>query len=230
MEHTYAIPQPQASWFVYQPANDPQHRPHGHFMPSPSEQVYNSAMQYQRGMSYPQPYLHHPGPNHQQPFHQKPTFHGNMTMTPGTSPQPPDLKPAMVFKQEPSSLRPLDTNVFSIASSFSPSTPPLSSSGSANSSPPSSSMALTTPTNGTDFGFQAWEVAKGAAKGFGHADLCAGSLSNVDWSRLDSPPMTPGKPKFYISPYIYFLVHSNCGYRLRERSFGVWGPTELAIC
>lgn len=189
----------QPSWFVYQPANESQHRQQGHFMPSPSEQqVYHGAMQYQHGVPYQQPYLQHPVQNHLQPFQPKPGFHGNMAMTPMASPQPRQLKPAMTFKQDSSSLRPLDTNVYSIGSPFSPSTPPLSTSGSTNSSPPSSSVPLATPTQGPYYGIQPY----GAVKECSPVDHCAESLANVDWSRTDSPPMTPGKsmnPKFQIS-------------------------------
>ena len=187
--------QHQPSWFVYQPANDSHHRQHGHFMPSPSEQqVYNAPMQYQHGAPYQQPYMHHPVPNHQQSMHPKPAFHGHMAMTPVASPRPRHLKPSMAFKQDPSALQPLDTNMYGMRCSYSPSTPPLSTSGSTISSPPSSSMHLPTPVEGPCFGFQSYEVVKG-----GHeADLYAESFANADWNRSNSPPMTPGKS---IYPY-----------------------------
>jgi C2H2 transcription facotor len=188
MEHAYAMQQPQPSWFVYQPVNDPHHRQHGHFMPSPNEQqAYNGHMQYQHGMPYQQPYAHHP---QQQPLHSKPAFHGNMAMTPMASPQPRHLKPSMGFKQETSLLRPLDTNVYSNRSSYSPSTPPLSTSGSTISSPPSTLMPLPTPVNGPCFGFQPYDVVKEGRE----VDIYAENFANVDWSRSNSPPMTPGKP------------------------------------
>jgi C2H2 transcription facotor len=189
MEHTYAMQQPQPSWFVYQPANDPHHRQHGHFMPSPSEQhVYNGQMQYQHAMPYQQPYMQPAMQHHHQPLHPRPAFHGNMAMTPMASPQPRQLKPSMPFKQENHPLQPLDTNVYGIRSSYSPSTPPLSTSGSTVSSPPSTSMPLPTPVNGPYFGFQPYEMVKEGGEG----DLYAQNIASVDWSRSDSPPMTPG--------------------------------------
>lgn len=182
--------QPQPSWFVYQPASDPQHRPHGHFMPSPTEQqVYNRHMQYQHCVPYQQPYLQHSVHNHQQPMHPKPAFHGRMAATPMASPQPRQLKPSMVFNQDTSSLRPLDTNVYGIAASYSPSTPPLSTSGSTVSSPPSSSMPLSTPIHGPHFTFQPCEAVKEGCA----VELYAESLANIGWNRTESPPMTPGK-------------------------------------
>jgi hypothetical protein len=180
--------QPQPSWFVYQPANDPHHRQHGHFMPSPIEQqVHNGQIQYQHGMPYQQPYMHQPAPNHQHPMHQKPAFHGNMALTPMASPQPRHLKPSVPFKQDASVLHPLDTNVYGMRSSYSPSTPPLSTSGSTISSPPSTSMPLSTPITGPGFGFQPYEVGKECRE----VDVYAENFANADWSRSNSPPMTP---------------------------------------
>ncbi|ERF68048.1 hypothetical protein EPUS_06438 [Endocarpon pusillum Z07020] len=191
MEHTYPMQQAQPSWFVYQPANNPQHRQHGHFMPSPNEQhIYNGHMQHQHGMLYQQPYTAHQVQHQQQqqqpPLHPKSAFHGNMAMTPMASPQPRQLKPSMPFKQD-SSLYHLDTNVYCIGSSHSPSTPPLSTAGSTISSPPSTSIPLSTPVNGPHFGFQPYEVIKENRE----VDLYAESFANTDWSRSNSPPMTP---------------------------------------
>lgn len=204
--------QQQPSWFVYQPANDAQHRQHGHFMPSPSDQqAYSGPMHYQRGLPYQQPYIHHPMPNHAQPMHSKPAFYSNMAMTPVASPQPCHLKPTMAFKQDTSALQPLDTNVNGMRCSYSPSTPPLSTSGSTISSPPSSSMPLPTPIDGPCFGFRPYEVVKE-----GHAaDLYAENVANATWNRTDSPPMTPGKSvvlysalcsSWSINLFVEFLV------------------------
>jgi C2H2 transcription facotor len=188
------------SWFVYQPANDAQHRQHGHFMPSPNQQLqgYNGQIQYQNGMPYQAGYLqhHHQHPMQQQHQHQhqhqplqpKPAFHGNMALTPMASPQPRQLKPAMAFKQEPSALQPLDTNVCYMGPSHSPCTPPLSTAGSTVSSPPCSSMPLQTPINTPYFGFPPYEVVKEERE-----DQYAQSFAHADWSRSTSPPMTPGK-------------------------------------
>jgi C2H2 transcription facotor len=193
MEHSYAMQQAQPSWFVYQPANDPQHRQHGHFMPSPNDQqqMYNGHMPYhQNGMPYHPGYMQQPvqQQHHQQPLHPKPAFHGNMALTPMASPQPRQLKPAMAFKQEPSPLQPLDTNVYCMGS-HSPCTPPLSTAGSTISSPPSSAMPLQTPVNGPYFGFpQPHAVVKEGCE-----DLYAQSIAYADWRASVSPPMTPGK-------------------------------------
>lgn len=185
MEHPYPMQQPQPSWFVYQPANNPQHRQHGHFMPSPTEQqVYNGPMHPQHGMPYQHMYMQHP-----QQMHPKPAYHGNMAMTPMASPQPRQLKPSTTFRQDTSSLRPLDTNVYGIAPSYAPSTPPLSTSGSTISSPPSSTVPMATPVNGPYFGFQPYEMVKEG----GEDNFYAESLAHADWSRSCSPPMTPGK-------------------------------------
>ena len=180
---------PQSSWFVYKPANDAQHRPHGHFMLSPGEQqVYNGQMQYHPGMQYPNQYMHQTLHQHQQPLQPKPVYHGNMAMTPIASPQPQHMKASAAIKQD-TSLRPLDTSVYHRGNVYSPCTPPLSTSTSAMSSPPSSSMALSTPLNGQYFGFQPYESVKEGRE----ADVYGETFANADWSRTGSPPMTPGK-------------------------------------
>lgn len=160
-------------------------------MPSPSEQqVYNGHMQYQHSVQYQQPYVqHHHMVNHQQTMHPKPAFHSNMAMIPRASPQPRHLKPSMAFKHETSPLQPLNTNVYGLGSSYSPTTPSLSTSGSTISSPPSSSMPLPTSINGPCFGFQPYEVVKEGRE----SEIYAESFANDDWSRSNSPPMTPGK-------------------------------------
>ena len=188
--------QVQPSWFVYQPTNDRQHRQHGHFMPSPSEQqIFDNHMQYQHAMPYQQPYMQHGLQHHQQPLHPEAPFHGSMTMA-MASPQPRQLKPSMAFKQEPSPLQPLDTNVYRIRSSFSPSTPPLLTSESTISSPPSTVMTLPTPATGPCFDFRPYGVVEKVCE----ADLYAESFAAVDCSHASSPPMTPGKSLLNPAP------------------------------
>lgn len=187
MDHAYAIQPTQPAWFVYQPANDA-HRQHGHFMPSPrDQQVYNGQMQYQHSMHYQQPYMQHPLQNHQQPTQPTPTFRGNMAMTPMASPQPRQLKPSMPFKHEVSPLRPLDTDIYRLGSSYSPATPPLSTTGSTISGASESSMPLMTPIISPYFGIHSYEMVKEGRE----AETCAESFANIDWSSSNSPPMTP---------------------------------------
>jgi len=103
-------------------------------------------------------------------------FHGlASTLTPLASPQPLTHKPTMV----------LDTDISEADSMYYPSTPPLSSSGSAISSPGSFDM-LQTPLNPMFSGLD----------GVGGKEVCnvdnlAESFPTLDWSSCTSPPMTP---------------------------------------
>ncbi|QSS52107.1 C2H2 transcription factor [Histoplasma capsulatum var. duboisii H88] len=127
-------------------------------------------------------------------------LNGTMHMTPPTvSPQPQHIKPTMMLHQDPPSLIPLDTscgggsnnNSFSNGGSSDlygfPSTPPLSSSGSTASSPPSSCGMLHTPVNGSFFQLETIEGVKEGCQ----SDVQTEILANLDWARSTSPPLTP---------------------------------------
>ncbi|EEH07379.1 predicted protein [Histoplasma capsulatum G186AR] len=140
-------------------------------------------------------------------------LNGTMHMTPPTvSPQPQHIKPTMMLHQDPPSLIPLDTSCGGGSSSSSsssssnsnnnnnsfsnggssdlygfPSTPPLSSSGSTASSPPSSCGMLHTPVNGSFFQLETIEGVKEGCQ----SDVQTEILANLDWARSTSPPLTP---------------------------------------
>jgi hypothetical protein len=163
----------QSPFFYYNP--DPQRenaRQHGHFTPHPSGQptFQPHNMYYQRPssahshMSYPQ------------------TAYANQMLTPVASPQPMYQKPTILIQPQDSPyLRPLDTDF-----SFAPATPPLSSSGSNISSPPSAFDVLPTPIN-PYFPSETIEGVKQGCEGEVFSEiLCAG----IEW-RSTTPPMTP---------------------------------------
>lgn len=110
-----------------------------------------------------------------------------MNMTPVASPQPSHMKPALMVQNSPA-LMPLDTRFIGHDMYF-PSTPPLSASCSTISSPPSASGALHTPINDSFFAFDKVEGVKEGCETDVHTEL----LATQDWTRADSPPMTPGK-------------------------------------
>lgn len=116
-------------------------------------------------------------------------FRGAMNMTPIASPQPSHLKPTIVVQQGSPALMPLDTRFVSNDYYAFPTTPPLSTSGSSVSSPPSAGGALQTPLTDSFFTFEKVEGVKEGCEGDVHAEI----LANADWTRSDSPPMTPGK-------------------------------------
>ncbi|KAJ5225493.1 hypothetical protein N7468_006718 [Penicillium chermesinum] len=109
-----------------------------------------------------------------------------LNMTPIASPQPSQMKAGLMVQQGSPSLMPLDTRFLSHDMYF-PSTPPLSASGSTISSPPSASGALHTPINDSFFAFEKVEGVKEGCETDVHTEL----LATQDWTRADSPPMTP---------------------------------------
>ncbi|EAU34377.1 conserved hypothetical protein [Aspergillus terreus NIH2624] len=192
MDSTY-MAQPQPS-FAYYPTADSQQRSQ-HFTSHPSDmqqyygQMQQFSMQQQQQHCVPdkQPiYTTQPVMN----MHQMATtnaFRGAMNMTPIASPQPSHLKPTIVVQQGSPALMPLDTRFVSNDYYAFPTTPPLSTSGSSVSSPPSAGGALQTPLTDSFFTFEKVEGVKEGCEGDVHAEI----LANADWTRSDSPPMTP---------------------------------------
>lgn len=176
MEGSYPIHPAQAMqspFFYYNP--DPQGenaRQHGHFTPHPSGQqaFHPQNMYFQRPssanshMSYPQ------------------TAYASQMLTPVASPQPMYQKPAILIQPQDSPyLRPIDTDF-----SFAPATPPLSSTGSNISSPPSICDIIPTPVNGLFPGEGIEGVKQGCEEEVFSEILSAG----IEW-RSATPPMTP---------------------------------------
>lgn len=185
--YTVAAPQGQPS-FAYYPDSTSQQ---GHYTSQPSD-VYYGQMQYsnsqQRGNEQPI-YQAQPVMN----MHQMATtnaFRGaTLSMTPIASPQPSQMKPAIIVQQGSPALMPLDTRFISTDLYGFPSTPPLSSSGSTISSPPSANGTLHTPINESFFSFEKVEGVKEGCETDVHTEI----LAHPEWARTDSPPMTPGK-------------------------------------
>ncbi|EEQ91326.2 zinc finger protein MSN2/4 [Blastomyces dermatitidis ER-3] len=202
-------------FYYYNPDPDTHNGQHGHFSPHPSEMqqqqhpngqmpIYpNQAIQQQQQPLHPQqtmqekpagyPHGHLPAQTHAMSL-----LNGTMHMTPPTaSPQPPQplhLKPSIVLHQDLPSLIPLDTSCGNSNDNNGttdlygfPSTPPLSSSGSTVSSPPSSCGMLHTPVNGSFFQLETIEGVKEGCQ----SDVQTEILANLDWARSSSPPMTP---------------------------------------
>jgi hypothetical protein len=105
--------------------------------------------------------------------------------TPVQSPQPVCQKPTILVQHDSPYLFPLDTDCYA------PSTPPLSSSGSAISSPPSSAEILPTPVNG---GFHSQNI-EGVKAGC-EEEVFSEILASEEWTNSASPPMTPGTYSF----------------------------------
>jgi len=173
MEPSQAMPSP---FFYYNP--DPQgenNRQHGHFTPHPSGPSAfppppQNTMFFQRPTS----------PHAQLAYPQ--TAYSHHMLTPVASPQPLYQKPTILVQPQDSPyLHPLDTDY-----AFAPATPPLSSSGSGTSSPPSSCDFLSTPLFDGFFA-DTIEGVKQGCEGDVFSEILA---SGLDW-RSASPPLTP---------------------------------------
>jgi hypothetical protein len=168
----------QSPFFYYNP--DPQGenaRQHGHFTPHPSGQstFQPQNMYFQRPSSA----------NSQLAYPQ--TAYANQMLTPVASPQPMYQKPTILIQpQESPYLHPIDTDY-----SFAPATPPLSSSGSTVSSPPSTCDMMPTPLHDF-FAGEGIEGVKQGCEGEVFSEILAAGL---EW-RSATPPMTPGKNSF----------------------------------
>ncbi|KAJ5997234.1 hypothetical protein N7522_008894 [Penicillium canescens] len=164
--------------FAYYPDSTQQRQ--GHYQ----SEMYYGQMQYgqEQPLYSPQPMMN---------MHQMATtnaFRGaNMNLTPIASPQPSQMKPSIMVQGSPA-LMPIDTRFIGHDLYAFPSTPPLSSSGSSISSPPSAHGALPTPIHDTFFTFDKVEGVKEGCETDVHQEI----LANPDWARTDSPPMTPG--------------------------------------
>lgn len=182
---------PGQSFYYYTADAESQHRQH--FTSHPSDMSpFNGQMQafQQTCMPEQQPmYAPHGQMNMQHQMAMKSAFHGALNLTPMASPQPSHLKPTIVVQQDSPALMPLDTRFVSSDFYGFPSTPPLSTPGSTISSPPSSSGVLHTPVSGSFFPLDKVEGVKEGCENEVHSEI----LANTDWSRSDSPPLTPGE-------------------------------------
>lgn len=212
---------PQPS-FAYYPTDPTSQRQHTHYPSHPSEmqQPYYGQMH-----AFPQSQHHHPQQPQPQPQHGLPdqqqalyaaqpmmnmhqmattnAFRGAINMTPIASPQPSQLKPTIIVQPGSSGLMPLDTRFVSADFYGFPSTPPLSASGSSisssSSSPPSSTGAQHTPISENFLSFEKVEGVKEGCEGEVHTEI----LAHPEWTRSESPPMTPGM-FFFI--FFFFLL------------------------
>lgn len=183
-------PMGQSPFFYYNPDPSPENRQHGHFTPHPH------GLPMAIVPSSPEHMMHYPHMYHQRPhsagghilYQHAPVYMSQAMLTPAASPRAQHHRPSLVL-QDQHHLVALDTK----CDSYFPSTPALSASGSFSSvdSPPSTSGILPTPVNDVFFpkpihptGFQA--VKEGCEEEVFSEVLAAG-----DWTRPDSPPMTP---------------------------------------
>lgn len=181
----------QSPFFYYNPEPSPDHRQHGHFTPHPSAPTTNIALQqFQQQAQVSESVVPIPPRMlYSKPLPSAPSMHVqpalshsvHMTMTPVASPRPAYQKPTIF-------IQPLDTECGGSDLFRYPSTPPLSTSGSSISSPPSTCGILPTPTNGLGFGHERFEGVKEGCESEVQSEILAGEA----WTRSCSPLMTPG--------------------------------------
>ncbi|EAQ90901.1 hypothetical protein CHGG_02836 [Chaetomium globosum CBS 148.51] len=176
------------AFYFYSPDMNPESRQHGRFIPQ-QHQLHQHHQHHQQHPAMQQmsmlpvvaplpstPVYSRPGSSSSQPpllpkgFGSVPILPS--TLTPVASPMPIAPKPTIV----------LDTELCEAEGLYSPSTPPLSSSGSAISSPGSCDM-LQTPLNPMFSGLDGKESCG--------MDGALESFPSLDWSACASPPLTP---------------------------------------
>lgn len=168
----------QSHFFYYNPdAAEKNTRQHGHFTAHPSGQSPQTFAPQHLVVQRPS------SSNSQAPYPQM--SYASQMLTPVASPQPMYQKPAILFQSQDSPfLHPIDTDFSDMR--FAPATPPLSSSGSNISSPPSTCDVLPTPVNA----FFPSEGIEGVKQGCEEEVFSEILASGVEW-RSASPPMTP---------------------------------------
>jgi hypothetical protein len=188
MEGTYPMHPAQAMgqshFFYYNPdANEKNTRQHGHFTAHPSGQSPQTYAAQHFVIQRPS------SSNSQAPYPQM--AYANQMLTPVASPRPMYQKPAILYQSQDSPfLHPIETDFSDLR--YAPATPPLSSSGSNISSPPSTSEYLPTPVNA----FFPGEGIEGVKQGCEEEVFSELLAAGAEW-RSTSPPMTPGKRGFF---------------------------------
>ena len=185
-----ALSMGQPSFFYYSSDPNTDHRQHGHFTPHPNA-VHDGMVMHH----YQQQLYHHEMMMHGQypmyaplPSSGPHTYQPQKPMLAMASPRPMQQKPAFLCQYEGQQLS-VDTECNNTDLHVYPSTPPLSFSGSASSSPPSTCGALPTPVTGAYMGLE--KNIEGVKEGC-QSDVQSEILAGGDWTRCCSPPLTPG--------------------------------------
>ena len=185
----------QPAFFYYKPELRTEHRS-GHFSPHPNGLPENMQVPFQR-----QDYRHEIMSEQPQMAYHRPSISGphvylqtqpqhtmQPVITPLVSPQPVHQKPSFLYQNNSQQLS-LNTDCNAADLCIYPSTPPLSVSDSAASSPPSTCGILATPMSGPFFALENIEGVKEGCEGEVKSEILAGE----DWTRSCSPPLTPGE-------------------------------------
>jgi len=175
----------QSPFFYYNPDPTGENaRQHGHFTPHPHGKNQGFHAQGQDAYYSPSMLFKRPSSSNSQTSFPQAAYANHM-LTPVASPQPMYQKPTILIQQQDSPyLHPIDTDVSDFR--FAPATPPLSSSGSSVSSPPSIYDGMSTPMDAF-FPGEGIEGVKQGCEGEVFSEILA---AGADF-RSASPPMTP---------------------------------------
>lgn len=179
----------QPPFMFYNPS---EHSQHGHFSTHPNiihenlpTRPYQQPDQYEVMHNQQHAVYHRVSPSGAHLYLQPRSF----------SPQPPKWpSPHMVHQKHPLLYQPegqhlqLDTACNAPDVIISPSTPPLSVTGSNTSSPPSTCGVIQTPVSSAYYPIANIEGVKEGCEGEVKSEILAGG----DWTRSCSPPLTPG--------------------------------------
>ena len=186
----------QSPFFYYNPESSSENRIHGHFSPHPHAAQESLPMHhYQQQIYYQEPMMHS---QQSMVYAQLPStgphvYGPQKSILAMTSPRPMQQKPSFLCQYPGAQQLSIDTECNAPDVYIYPSTPPLSTSGSSASSPPSTCDILPTPLTGGYMGLDNIEGVKEGCEGDVQSEILAGG----DWTRCCSPPLTPGT--FYIT-------------------------------
>ena len=179
----------QPPFFYYTPDPNTDRRQHGHFAPHPNATHDGMAMHHYQQQFYNQDMMHGQYPLYAPlPSSGPPMYQTQKPVLAMASPRPVQQKPAFLCQYEGQQLS-VDTECNTPDLYVYPSTPPLSFSGSASSSPPSTCGVLPTPVTGAYMGLE--NTIEGVKEGC-QSDVQSEILAGGDWTRCCSPPLTPG--------------------------------------
>ncbi|EMC91302.1 hypothetical protein BAUCODRAFT_28427 [Baudoinia panamericana UAMH 10762] len=194
MEYAYQTtpPMAQSPFFYYNPSPSPENRQHGHFTPHPHGlpmAVVPSSPQHIAPFPQHPVYQRPHSADRQMMYHQSgPAYVSQAMITPVASPKMHYHKPAIYVQHEMPMLMALNTECHS----YFPPTPTLSASGSfstVDSSPPTCDIV---PTPVTASYYQRPNLPMYAVVKQGcEEEVFSEVLSTGEWSRPQSPPMTP---------------------------------------
>jgi len=193
----------QSPFFYYNPDPTGENaRQHGHFTPHPSGQPTQMLQPQNQDTFCPSNMLFKRPSSANSQIQ---TAYANHMLTPVASPQPMYTKPTILIQEQNSPyLHPIDTDFSDMR--YAPATPPLSSSGSNISSPPSTCEFLPTPVNGAFFHAEGIEGVKQGCEEEVFSEILA---AGADF-RSASPPMTPVFIQPPSSQGSYLLSATSC--------------------